>query len=243
MYNRCYGVQLNHDARTMAVYHNYEEGFKAFEITMPEVNLSKFERLPEFHSVLQGLMDKDDKVELYLRLPSLSFTGALKHEIIVAMFKFCKEQGFKGLVLKPGEALSTDANHVREAKNAISAFMSRYGHLCRINRVNVFWESSSSGFGSVENIIDIMLDSHYSCNAFHNFFHSKLCLENYVKGKYTLKEACEHASEIFFTDYEGDHSEILRLARGLSNKTVFVPSGKEYSFKCKLIWEESLTDW
>jgi hypothetical protein len=144
------------------------------------------------------------------------------------------------LVLKPGEALSTDENHIWEAKQAIVAFMERYGHLCKINRVHVYWESSSSGFGSVENIIDIMIKGHTS-NHFHSFYHTKLCLENYVKGKYSLKEAGEYATNIFFTDYEGDHSEILRLTRS-GIKTAFVPSGKEYSFKCKLIWEESLSD-
>lgn len=234
---RYYGVQLNLDDSVMGVYRYYKEGFKLFELTIPNDGIVKIKNSPEYLDVIKDFIIKNYEINFYLRVPHLSFTGVLDLNQIKELFIFCKDYGFAGLVFKPGEALSADVNHFKEAKYSVVKFMNNYGHLGVNNGVKVYWESSNSGFGSVENIIDMVHKE--SQTPFRAIFQTKLCLENYVIGKYTLQEACEYATDIFFTDYEGNHSEILKIAK---YKPAFVPWGGEGNFKSKLIWEESLTD-
>lgn len=233
MIDRKFGLEINIDQYPRGLKNYYKAGFKVFEFTMRVVNqeaIKSFSR--KFHNLTNDLPE-DDEIEFYLRTPSLSFTGIGDYNLFPEILDLCDRYEIYKLVLKPGEAISDEVSHKEEAIKKVINFMNQYGSEFLENRFQVFWENSSKGFGSIENIIDILTNKDFR---YPRYFKSKLNFEGYVEGKYSLEDACEFAADLFLANPANDHRKILEYTK---EKTIFLTYHNGDSFKYKLNWEES----
>jgi hypothetical protein len=211
----------------------YENEFKVFEFILGVSSVSEINRFSKLFVSLSSGVPKDDKIEFYLRVPNLSFTGVGSCDQISEVIDLCKAFSIKKLVLNLGKALSNENSDIRKAKASVIAFMNRVGPQCEACGVHIYWENTTSGFGNVEDIIEILSKKRIK---YRQFFETRFNLENFVASKYSLEEACKFATDIAFSDYDGNHEEILKLTKG---KTIMLSRTNGFNFKNKLVWEES----
>jgi hypothetical protein len=234
MHNRKFGRQTNLTRPIRGHLRYYNEGYRVFEHSMADLSAFEINRCPKTFTSLNEKLPKDDQIENYFRAPNLSFTGFGSNcDRISDVFDLCKTFNIKKLVLRLGEARSTGENHIKIARDSVIAFMNKIGTECESFGVHIYWENSSSGFGSIENIIDILSNEKLE---YREFFETKFNLDNFVAGKYTIQEVCEFATDIAFSVYDGNHEKILNLTKG---KTTFISNINGNNFIKKLTWEEA----
>jgi hypothetical protein len=157
MHNRKFGRQTNLTRPIRGHLRYYNEGYRVFEHSMADLSAFEINRCPKTFTSLNEKLPKDDQIENYFRAPNLSFTGFGSNcDRISDVFDLCKTFNIKKLVLRLGEARSTGENHIKIARDSVIAFMNKIGTECESFGVHIYWENSSSGFGSIENIIDIL---------------------------------------------------------------------------------------
>lgn len=237
---RKYGVCLNYstlDFEETPFF--YRGGFKVFEITISESDFSDREKLSKNFQLFKSFLpiEKDDEIEIYLRVPFLTFTDNGNCKLLKDILEFCKGQEIKKLVVTTGDASGNEAYHKYDDKKMITQHMRDYHPLCSQNEVKIFWESCS-GYGSIRNITNFLQPS------YAGLYRSKFNLEKYEKyeaeneeeAEESFKEICKQTDNLFFTDSDFDHKKILELTKG---KTVFLNKAHAYPLKISLIKEDS----